>query len=79
MSGNRQKVLCYMLAVKNATVAQITKDLGISSTSVTQHHLKQLRIDGLLPPIIPLSKKKAVKKKEALLKVIAELDKIINN
>lgn len=77
--SNRQKVLCYMLAAKNATVAQITKDLGISSSSVTQHHLTQLRIDGLLPPFIPLSKRKALKKKEMHLKAIIELDKIINN
>lgn len=68
-----------MLAVKEATVRQITKDLGISSASVTQHHLKQLRIDGLPPPLIPLSKRKAQKQKDALLKVIKKLDEIINN
>lgn len=78
-SSNRRKVLNYMLERDNVTVAQVTKELGISSTSVTQHHLNKLRIDGLLPPLIPLSKKKALRKKAALLKVIVELDRVINN
>lgn len=80
---NRERVLNYVLKNPNATVARITEDLKISTTSVTQHHLVHLRLDGLLPEKVPLRVQRALKYKDLLIKAtndaLKELNKIIKN
>lgn len=49
---NRERILEYMLVNPGTPVAKITAALGLSSNSITQHHLVRLRIDGLLPPAV---------------------------
>lgn len=79
---NRARIREFVKENPSATVSHITSSLGISSTSVTQHHLTRLRLKGELPEKLSLKVQKALKCKEMLVnatrEAIAELEKIIN-
>jgi len=78
MKTRREKVLKYVLENPNATVQEITTGLYFSSTSVTQHHLVKLRVDGELPEKIPLKIQRALKYKKLLLESTAEAIEELN-
>ncbi len=78
----RDAIKKYKLENPNSTVAEIKNALGLSSTTVVQHHLVKLRLRGELPDRMPKKILAALHHKQlfiALVKeAIDELDKIIN-